>query len=393
MITHAGGLLIAAGLFTLSTALYPMDAFAVGDGVAIGNSRLFVSLRSEWFDATNLFPPVDERIDSTGLMLRPGVAFKTGTGDTRFKLGYDGIYARYDDAEDADYDDHNVYVSGEVTFSSRSRLSLSGNVAQKHILYGATLSRTLSTGDEPITYQNTGLTLSHTYGAKEARGNLRTELDWDSRDYDNYASLTDGLGFSSITSSVSLLYSVSSDTRALVGLSYQMLDYEAGGNSDSGTLSLFTGSEWEATGKSGGSARIGVSSRDFDVSSRDTETAMTLAATAYWTPLSYSRFNLRLNRNFAVDTTSNTVATTAAATWRHDWSSRFRSFVDIKHQDYQSDVDTDDRTLDSARLRLGVGVTQWLALTGEVAKEWSASPSELLDFEREWMAVGLEVEL
>ena len=120
---------------------------------------------------------------------------------------------------------------------------------------------------------------------------------------------------------------------------------------------------------------------------------MTLAATAYWTPLSYSRFNLRLNRNFAVDTTSNTVATTAAATWRHDWSSRFRSFVDIKHQDYQSDVDTDDRTLDSARLRLGVGVTQWLALTGEVAKEWSASPSELLDFEREWMAVGLEVEL
>ena len=393
MSKHAGGLFIAAGFVCVSFSLYSQVSAAAGEGIPIGNFRVLPTLRAEWFDATNVFPSADEQVDSTGVMLRPGLAFKSRTGDMEFEVGYAGVYASYDDAEDADYDDHNVYANAEVTFSSRSRFSLSGNVAQKHVLYGATLSRTLSTGDEPITYQETGLTLSHTYGAMEARGNLRTELDYGSRDYDNYAALTDGLGFTTVTPSVSLLYSVSSDTRALAGLSYQMLDYEDGGNSDSGTLGLFTGAEWEATGKTGGTARVGVSRRDFDAANRDNDTTMTIAATAYWTPLSYSRFDLRLNRNFAVDTTSNTVATTAGAIWRHDWTSRFRSFVDIKRQDYQSDVDTDDRTLDTVRLRLGLGVTQWMALTAEMAKEWSASPSPLLDFEREWMAVGVEVEL
>lgn len=393
MSKHAGGLFIAAGFVCLSFSVYPQVSTAAGEGISIGNSRVSPSLRAEWFDATNVFPSADEQVDSTGVMLRPGLAFKTETGDTEFEVGYDGNFAAYDDAEDADYDDHNIYANGEMTFSSRSRLSLSGNVAQKHIRYGARLSRTLSTGDEPITYKETGLTLTHTYGAMDARGNLRTELDYGSRDYDNYPALTDGLGLTTIEPSVALLYSVSSDARALVGLSYQMLDYEDGDNGDSGTLGFFTGSEWEATGKTGGTARVGVSRRDFDAANRDNDTTMTIAATAYWTPLSYSRFDLRVYRDFALDTISTTVFTSVAVTWRHGWTSRLQSFVDIKREDYQSDLDTDDRTLDTARLRLGLGVAQWMALTAEVAKEWSASPSELLDFEREWMAVGVQVEL
>ncbi|MDO6462225.1 outer membrane beta-barrel protein [Granulosicoccaceae sp. 1_MG-2023] len=366
---------------------------AAADGIAVGNSRLVPSLSVEWFDSSNVFPAEPQHTDSTGFLVSPNVSLEGGTGDTEFALGYEGNYAEFDDAEEADYDDHRFYANGDVIFSSRSRLSLSGFVHDSHVLYGEPLSDELLSDDEPITYQQAGIEIAHTYGAAQARGNLRTEVVWDSRDYDNYPALTDGLSYSSVTPAVTLLYSVSSDTRALVGVSYQMLDYDGDSTADSGTSSVFTGAEWDATGKTGGSAKVGVGSRNFDSDSRDDETTMTIAATAYWLPLSYSRLDLSLYRNFAVDTVSTTVATVAALNWRHDWTPRLRSFTTLKRADYSSDDESDERTLDTARLRLGVGLTRWLSLTGEVAKEWSDSPNELLDFERDWLAFGVELEL
>ncbi|MDO6461486.1 hypothetical protein Q4485_12325 [Granulosicoccaceae sp. 1_MG-2023] len=172
-----------------------------------------------------------------------------------------------------------------------------------------------------------------------------------------------------------------------------MLDYEGDSTGDGDTASVFTGVESDATGKTGVCAKVGVVSRNFYNDSLDDYTTMTIAATADRLPLSYARLDLRLNRKFAVNTIITTVAAGAALSWRHDWTPRSRSFTTLERAYYSSADKFGDRTLDTARLRLCVGLTRWSSLTGEVAKKRSDSAKELLDFERDWLAFGVELEL
>ncbi|MDO6461487.1 hypothetical protein Q4485_12330 [Granulosicoccaceae sp. 1_MG-2023] len=66
-------------------------------------------------------------------------------------IGYEGLCARFDDAEEADYDDHKLFADGVVVFSLRSRLSLIGVVREVHVLYVVPLIQSLLRDDEGIT--------------------------------------------------------------------------------------------------------------------------------------------------------------------------------------------------------------------------------------------------
>lgn len=365
-------------------------------GIKIGDTSLVPTVGVTYLNDDNVFADKYDAIESSGLKITPELYWIADSGLNNVAISYAGEMVSFSDAKEADYSKHQLEVTTKLEFSGRSRLMASIGLRNGQAQYNDYLSRGLSQSSELIEYKANNLNLRYRYGASNARGNLEFTFTGGSVDYTNYDEITAGYSYSYYKPSATLLYAVSGDTRVLAGISLINYNYDNSVNFDEldhQQLDVFTGLEWDATGKSGGDVRVGLGRRDNSVGSKKNTSTMILDVGAYWLPTNYSRFELDGSRRFAVDSTSSAVRTELIAAWKHDWSSRTYSKLKTTWLDFDSDTKIDQITQTQLGLELGYKLYRWLGVRVEVNATNATSPDDRLEYKRQWLGIGLDASL
>lgn len=365
-------------------------------GIKLGDTSLVPLLGVTYFTDDNVFSDKDNAIESSGLKITPQLHWIADRGLNYIALNYNGELISFDETEEADFSKHLLDISTKLEFSARSRLSASVVFKSDRSAYSSYLARGLDQSVEPIEYKTNNLNLAYRYGAQSARGNLEFSIKAGVLDFTNYEDITNGYNYSYYKPSATLLYAISGDTRVLAGVSFTSTDYDQSDGLvelDNQQFDIYTGLEWDATGKTGGDFRIGLGDRDNDASARKDSSTMIVDLGAYWLPTSYSRIDLDGSRRFAVDSSSSAVRTELKGSWRHDWSSRTYSVVKTGWLNYDSDKKLDQRKQTQLGLELGYKFYRWLGLRVEVNAIDATSPDERLEYKKQWLGIGLDASL
>lgn len=388
--TKAPLLLLPGLLLSFSVRAFEPAAIPVGD------AELTPQISLEYFSDDNVFAQANNAFESPGLIIQPEVEFRASRGLNAVTLGYKGYYQQYTDAENLDYNDHQLSAGSVFEFSSRSKLTLSGLLEQKSEKPGYGL---MDDADESlealIEYNNNRLGGVYHYGSASSVGGLEFGLDIENKDYQNEPAETDGYSYSSVKPNFTFLYRLSPDTRLTVGLDYASYNHNDGdiASLDRSTYGVTVGSRWQITGRSGGNLKVGYGSRDFKTNDREDDSSALLSLGAYWLPLSYSRFDLDVSRSFVVETSTPTIKNQLTANWRHAWSSRVSSFVNVRYADLDSDDDSDDQTTTTAKLGFDVSLSRWSALTFAASNTDRDAQDIDNTFKRQQFSVGFKLSL
>ncbi len=315
-------------------------------GIKLGGSRLHTKLSIDYFKTDNVFATNTNEIESTGFKISPSINWKGGHAATDYFILFDSVYTKYNDIEGEkdDTSDHTLKMGSTLGISSRSRLDLGFSDSNTHEDF------TLAVQDESIpdetqqsltpeasVFGRRRYSTQFTYGAKKAKGNLALGLIHSEVDFENTNLDGDDTGYSYVTfePEISLSLLLSPATRIIFGVSNALIDYDrsnTGKSLDSNESSIFTGFSWDITSKTGGSFRLGKTSRDYKSDELPDADTTALALNAFWSPRSYTKLRVSARRGFSKGNKVNEVYTTARILLSQEWSKRFSSEFSAKWQ-------------------------------------------------------------
>ena len=309
---------------------FAMPLMAQGNTAAsikLGEADLTPSVRLDFVSNSNAFLTPSDETDVTGFILSPQLEYVADRRLLSFTLGYSGAFAGF--SEDAlNYADNRLTAGINANLSTKHSLRASVGVAGLHeqLGDGLTLGDGEDAGDqvERVDSRFEGV---YTYGADNARGNIVAGFIVTNRDYQNRSDLTDGLDFTTIGPYARFTYRISGDTRAFVGVRLLNFDFDDGdGNRTQVTPSI--GLSFAGTGKTGGEARIGVTTANFDDELEGDTTLFSAAIDMYYEPSDFSRFDIGFIRDLNnVDAlgggnslASDSIDDNIDLTWTYIWS-------------------------------------------------------------------------
>lgn len=297
---------------------------------------------------------------------------------TTGNVGFDNIVERPGDcassasqtSNKASYQNHSLGLAGFVEISRRARanLNLSTNVVHQPLGTGLSASDSvLSVLSEPDSFVRNSMNAAFSYGAYQARGEVRLGLNYRDRKFrDNGGRNLDNLNESSFGPSASLFYRVGSRTQVFAGFGVSDI---SGGNSERSILRRFIGVEFDASAITSGSIRVSDVTEDFD----DTEFTVRddLNYTGFdidltWRPRRFSTVTIGAGRETERATLSEGLGITTEADieWQHYWRDRISTQLEIGIQRNEStgrivNNDANDRST-SVRLEGNYNIRRWV---------------------------------
>jgi len=168
-----------------------------------------------------------------------------------------------------------------------------------------------------------------------------------------------------------------------------------GASLDSQEQNVLVGVEWEATGRTTGTSKVGRLSKDFDADLRGDASFINWEASVLWMPRTYSSFTLMANKvpQETNGTGSFIEMSSYSVDWAHDWSSYLHSNVNLGlgKDTFQNDPRVDDRERLSASVNYDVDT--WMNIGLGYSYMRKDSNNSLFDFDRSQLMLNFDVSL
>jgi len=341
-----------------TTSAQAQDAAAI----RLGETDLTPSLRIDIGQTDNAFRQGADVVENAFMRVEPELEWSADKGVTTISARYFGSYG-LNDEDDLNFADHLLEGTFETSTSKRSKFEAQARFRFDHVDLGLDVfTRNNPTGVEQLEFFDQRINLQHTYGAAQARGQIISRLLIDNLDFTNNDSLTENSSRLIVQPSLRFSYRLSGDTRTFVSIRIAEIDRAANGM-DRTDVDLSVGASWDITGRTGGSASIGVGQAMLD--NGNDQTDLTLRAGLFYLPRSFSRFDLNLERGFFNDgsgtLTEAAIANQINLRWRYDWSARLFHVAFVEFESIERTCpDIDDQTL-AGSLEFGLNVRRWLA--------------------------------
>jgi len=275
----------------------------------------------------------------------------------------------------ASFQDHTLGLSGFLEISRRARATFDLSTSVTHQPLGTGLSAddsVLSLIREPDALLRNAAFAGLSYGANQARGELRFGLSVVDRSYRNNGRDLDILGESWVQPSASIFYRVGARTQIFAGLSGSDI---SGGNSERGVTRSFVGVEFDASAITSGSIRVSDVTEDFDNSTRGDLNYAGFDVDLTWRPRRFSTVTVGAGRETQRATLNEGVGitTNVDVEWLHFWRERLSSEVVLGIQRNESTAgvvnnDANDRT-NTLRFEGNYNVRRWLDVGAFVQTE------------------------
>ncbi|WP_326499543.1 outer membrane beta-barrel protein [Methylomicrobium sp. Wu6] len=298
----------------------------------------------------------------------------------RYALTYTLQSSQYHDSPQDNYVDHFVGGTSHIEFTSRNRLDVNLGYLDSHYQRGIFLGRDLInpigtigkdslgiTGrSEPDQYHLHSVDAAYRYGRVEAKGNLELKFNVQDYAFQNNPEFTARQDRTQFAVTPGFYFRVAPKTTLQTQVENIWVKYRQTEASafDSLKQRFLVGGTWLYSAKTRVSARIGYLRQTFDNSGSRGFSDATWDLSAYWAPLTYSRFNLSIARDAVPTIASSNIRASDRfrLNWTHDWTPRVTTqlFGARENADNVGIHRQDDYT--SFGLDLNYGVRRWLGV-------------------------------
>ncbi|MBI5910700.1 MAG: outer membrane beta-barrel protein [Betaproteobacteria bacterium] len=331
----------------------------------------------------NIYSTPKNKTGDRILVLTPALRLETKQAGNVFGLRMSSAIGEYQNNKSDNYTNTSLNGLANLNLGTRLRARLEAEYLDGLDPRGSTNNPLSTTPDHYRQTRGQGI---FSYGAQGARGHLDLELGQVRREYLNNRATTvasdrviDNLG-------ATFYWRVGPKTTLLFQGKHSRVDYVLS-TSTLGSMenAFLAGATWEASAKTSGTFRFGVTKKDFDDSARGSSTGISWTGQVRWSPRTYSHVDLNLNR--APAETSGGVGnfidrTSTGARWTHAWSTTFttEALASYLTDAYQGAARTDN-TQDYG-LRATYKMRRWLSFGGNYAHTIRSSDDSNFDYKR-----------
>ena len=248
-------------IFTISTiALALCSSMALAQEDETG---FFAKADTTLAHDDNIYRVTDDLAQSdTYLSIAPELKLIGGFGKQRFELAYKGDYAKFADASDADYTDHDVRAKINFDHTLRFTSKFEAGYQKEHEDPGA-IDRIQLNISEYNKFNQSYLLAGAAYGQESAIGRVALDYRRTDKDYSNNS--LDFLDFVADQYTGRFTYRVAPKTRLYVEAVYTDYNYELinGFELDNTYKRYRAGFKWDFTNKLSGDINVGYQDRDY----------------------------------------------------------------------------------------------------------------------------------
>ena len=243
--------------------------------VAMGPFQFVPSAEVVHGHTDNLFSQPTDTEDSNYTKLKPLLQWVAQTDANTFGATYQGDYGVFHSSSDDNYQDHDLSFDAYLEMNSRNRFDLGARAQKKHDRRGTGTSEggAALTRDEPDEYDQNSLFGQWDFGAQGALFGSRLTVSSLDVEYQNNRIETQFRDRDEFTVAGRLYARISPMTRLFFELRDSAIEYDTlplnGRSLDSDLRSYSVGAEWDITGRTTGSAKIGRGEKDFDDATRE----------------------------------------------------------------------------------------------------------------------------
>ncbi|WP_439134699.1 outer membrane beta-barrel protein [Pseudomaricurvus sp.] len=344
--------------------------------IKAGNFYIVPILSFEERYDDNIFSQSSDETDSWISVVSPGVKLLSELSSVDLLLDYRHDAGFYANSSSDDYNDN--YLKGAVTWelNQSHQFDLMALYRDAHEDRGTGYSQgdAIALIDEPDTYEDMTFEGKYTFGSDSSRGRLVLDVSDYSRQYTNHEDLTRVRDRDELRAGAAFYWRMAGKTNLVAEVQGADINYihdpeEVLGQFDtldSSTLRYLLGVNWEATGKTEGTVKLGLAEKDFDDDDREDFSGFSWEANVSWKPRTYSVFSLTTSSKPRETNGSGSYIDSElySLDWTHSWTSRFStqlfySQTDSRYED--SPIKRDDQE-DSYGLRLDYNLRRWLDL-------------------------------
>jgi len=357
-------LLLLAILVLVSNSMAHAQSFR-GQPLRLGETTFIPEVRLDYVSVDNAFNSNSNEEEASGFIVAPAVQWEADRRLLELNASYRGRYGSFDESA-LNFTDHDLRASLAAAPAKKHRTSINFRLLQEAEEFGTGQAAFVEGLDDQIVDTSTSLSAGYTYGARDARGNVGAGVSFLNRSYSDVGILTDGDDYTSFGPFLAFSYRVSADTRLRVETRFITQDYDADSR-DRNTISFLVGADLEATDRTGGRIRLGISEADFDAAGVENRTTFVADVDLFYRPREYSRFDLSVRRDLeTIDASANGVGESIRDdiqfTWSYGWTSRFSTRLRIDTDRIDRVCPNIDTLTSGVSLNFDIGIRRWLSV-------------------------------
>lgn len=395
---------------TLSYAVLLASAGFAGQAMAVepqpieaGVFDLIPTVKSSYSHTNNMFRSDSNEVSSNLFIVSPRIEAVTGNGNSTLRLVGQVDEGNWSATAEDDYTDWLLGASGQMNLSGNQSVDLHVSRFRTREERGTGFSQGGFLPTAPDRYEETKYGGAFTLGTNESFGRVVLGLDWYDKDYKNNQLTTQFREREDFTFSGTLYLNMSSRTALLFEYRDRDVDYTtdpiavigAPDSLDSSEQYFFVGVEWQATGKTTGSLRIGSGDKEFDDGDRSDSDLTAWEAGIRWEPLPYSVVNLTLANRFdeATGVGNALERRNYGVNWQHGWNDQLKSTLVYDYSDDKYSGSQRDDTIEGVSLRMDYNVQRWLDVFVSVGRDKRDSNFGNFNYDQNVATVGVSASL
>lgn len=269
------------------------------------------------------------RVSSYTTVLTAGLRAELESGKSKYSVGYDGTFGRYQGSSTVDNYDYHVFSAlADMDLSTRARLKLGADHAIKSDPRGSTPT---ALTPSPNKYHISGINGLFSYGAPGAQGRIELESAFTVKRYETNRITTSAFDVDTQRAGATFYWRVAPKTELLLqGFGIRSVyTFNPPSRLSNTTYVAFAGVKWEATALTEGYAKIGVAKKDMVQPGVNDTLSGAWEAGINWKPLTYSLVSFSTGRQLNDPLAGgNTIQNSYYnARWTHEWTDRITTNV------------------------------------------------------------------
>ena len=398
---------VLSGFFVSSLAFdLNMDSTIGEDAglIQIGPVSAYPSMKIVTLHDDNLFLSDKNELSTLVGIVSPAVKFSLQDNIKKLTLDYQIEAGFHENSSQDDYVDQKLLGIFVFNPTDRIKTELRAEYLDEHDArgtertegFGAIGPDTTLDPDEWHSYSIGGLL---SYGTPNATGRVEVESSYVTKEYDNNRLFTFDRDRNDFKLRGTFFYKIWPKTRLLFEIKQTVFDYEKNAigqaSLDSTGRDYLLGVAWDATYKTTGFAKFGLSEKDFDSDLRDDNDQFKWEIGVKWMPRSYSTVDITTVRR--QDETNGIGDSIDVAefkvSWNHLWRHRISSTVEFffAEDDFNSTRREDSRFMTS--LKLNYDWRRWARISVGYQYEENDSNVSTFDYQRNLFGFAVNITL
>ena len=341
----------------------------------------YPSVRLDVQHNDNIYTTPNNQASDQILVLTPALRLEAKQGGNTYSLRMSSVMGQYQNHTSDSYANYNLNGLADLNLGTRLRSTLKADYIDGVDARGSTNNPLSATPDHYRQTYGQGIV---SYGAPGAQGRIDFELGRLQRDYLNNRAVTAASDRKVDDLGATFHWRIGPKTSLIFQGKHSTVDYSLSSSTLGSTENTFlAGATWEATAKTSGMFKFGIVEKEFAESTRGRSTAISWTGDVTWSPLTYSRINLTLNRAPAETTggVGNFIDRTATSVrWAHEWTSQIstEALGSYMTDAYQGAARTDNTQ--KLGLRTTYKMRRWLNFGADYAYTTRSSDDSKFDY-------------